>query len=74
MEKLRVGAKVMARHPFSDEMEEGVVMRIRTKDEYSERGPFYLVRFKALDDWTGASRHCRIIRRWVMTKELESIE
>jgi len=76
MEKLKVGHQVVAKHPFSAEMEEGVVMDIRDRTEQYGRGPFYLVRFNEPDEksahavYTGET----IIRRWVRRQNIESIE
>jgi len=75
-QKLKVGAEVFAKHPFSAEMEEGIVMNIRAKTEEYGRGPFYLVRFNEPDVksehavYTGKI----FIRRWVRTRDIKSIE
>ena len=75
-QKLEVGAEVFAKHPFSAEMEEGIVLNIRDRTEEYGRGPFYLVRFNEPDDesahavYTGET----IIRRWVRAQDIESIE
>ena len=71
MQDLRVGSSVMARHPFSNEMEEGVVLRIRRREEYGGRGPFYLIRFNDLDKTDAGPR---IIRRWHLKEDLKVIE
>ena len=71
MQKLRVGVKVIARHPFSDEMEEAVILRIRRREEYGGRGPFYLVRFKEPDKTPAGPR---IIRRWHLEDGIKVIE
>ena len=76
MEKLKVGTEVFAKHPFSGNMEEGVVMDIRERTEEYGRGPFYLVRFNEPDVksahavYTGKT----FIRRWVRRQDIESIE
>ena len=71
-----VGIPVFAKHPFSAEMEEGVVMDIRDRDEEVGRGPFYLVRFNKADDKNRHTAYTRnpIIRRWVRRQDIESIE
>ena len=76
MEKLKVGTQVFAKHPFSGEMEEGVVMDIRDRNEEVGRGPFYLVRFHKADDKSHHAIYTRnpIIRRWVRKQDIESIE
>jgi len=71
-----VGTEVFAKHPFSSDMEEGVVMDIRDRTEEYGRGPFYLVRFNRRDDtsahavYTGES----VIRRWVRRRDIKTIE
>jgi len=76
MEKFKVGHQVLAKHPFSAEMEKGVVMDIRARDEEVGRGPFYLVRFNKADDKNRHTAYTRnpIIRRWVRMQDIESIE
>jgi len=76
MEKFKVGHQVFAKHPFSAEMEKGVVMDIRDRDEEVGRGPFYLVRFNKADDKNRHTAYTRnpIIRRWVRRQDIESIE
>jgi len=76
MEKLKVGHQVVAKHPFSAEMEEGVVMDIRDRTEQYGRGPFYLVRFNEPDDKSAHAAYTgeTIIRRWVRAQDIESIE
>ena len=76
MEKLKVGHQVVAKHPFSAEMEEGVVMDIRDRTEQYGRGPFYLVRFHESDDKSAHAAYTgeTIIRRWVRRKHIEPIE
>ena len=75
-QKLKVGAEVFAKHPFSAEMEEGIVMNIRDRTEEYGRGPFYLVRFNEPDKksehavYTGKI----FIRRWVRTQDIKYIE
>ena len=75
-QNLEVGHQVFAKHPFSAEMEEGVVMDIRDRTEEYGRGPFYLVRFNRRDDtsahavYTGES----VIRRWVRRRDIKTIE
>jgi len=75
-QNLEVGTQVAAKHPFSAEMEEGVVMDIRDRDEEVGRGPFYLVRFNKADDKNRHTTYTRnpIIRRWVRRQDIESIE
>ena len=76
MKNLKVGIQVLAKHPFSGEMEEGVVLDIRDRTEEYKRGPFYLVRFNEPDEksahavYTGET----IIRRWVRRQNIKSIE
>jgi len=67
---------VIAKHPFSAEMEKGVVMDIRDRDEEVGRGPFYLVRFHKADDESAHATYTgeTIIRRWVRRQDIESIE
>ena len=48
-QKLEVGTEVFAKHPFTAEMEEGIVLDIRERTEEYGRGPFYLVRFNRQD-------------------------
>ena len=75
-QNLEVGTEVFAKHPFSGNMEEGVVMNIRERTEEYGRGPFYLVRFNRRDDtsahavYTGES----VIRRWVRRRDIKTIE
>ena len=71
-----VGIPVFAKHPFSAEMEEGVVMDIRDRTEEYGRGPFYLVRFHESDDKSAHAAYTgeTIIRRWVRRQNIESIE
>ena len=75
-QNLKVGTEAFAKHPFTGEMEEGVVLDIRERTEEYGRGPFYLVRFNRRDDtsahavYTGES----VIRRWVLKKDIKSIE
>ena len=75
-QNLEVGHQVIAKHPFSGEMEGGVVMDIRDRDEEVGRGPFYLVRFNKADDKNRHTAYTRnpIIRRWVRRQDIESIE
>ena len=76
MKQPKVGTQVFAKHPFSGEMEEGVVMDIRDRNEEVGRGPFYLVRFHKADDKSRHATYTRnpIIRRWVRRQDIESIE
>ena len=76
MRELRVGHQVVAKHPFSGEMEGGVVMDIRDRNEEVGRGPFYLVRFHKADDKSHHATYTRnpIIRRWVRRQDIEIIE
>ena len=76
MKKLKVGIQVFARHPFSAEMEEGVVLDIRDRTGEHGRGPFYLVRFHEPDDKSAHAAYTgeTIIRRWVRRQDIESIE
>ena len=75
-QNLEVGHQVIAKHPFSAEMEEGVVMDIRERTEEYGRGPFYLVRFNEPDVksahavYTGKT----FIRRWVRRQDIKTIE
>ena len=75
-QKLEVGAEVFAKHPFSAEMEEGIVLNIRARTEEYGRGPFYLVRFSEPDVksahavYTGKT----FIRRWVRRQDIKTIE
>ena len=75
-QKLEVGTQAFAKHPFTGEMEEGVVLDIRERTEEYDRGPFYLVRFNMRDDtsahavYTGES----VIRRWVRRQDIKTIE
>jgi len=71
-----VGIPVFAKHPFSAEMEEGVVMDIRDRDEEVGRGPFYLVRFNKADDESAHATYTgeTIIRRWVRRQDIKTIE
>jgi hypothetical protein len=73
---LKVGTEVFAKHPFSAEMEEGVVLDIRGRTEEYGRGPFYLVRFNKTDDKSAHATYTgeAIIRRWVCRQDIESIE
>ena len=76
MKNPEVGTEVFAKHPFSGNMEEGIVLDIRERTEEYGRGPFYLVRFNRRDDssahavYTGES----IIRRWVRRQDIKTIE
>jgi|TARA_R110000823_G_scaffold314836_1_gene444782 hypothetical protein len=76
MKKPEVGAEVFAKHPFTAEMEEGIVLDIRDRTEEYGRGPFYLVRFSEPDKnsehavYTGKT----FIRRWVRRQDIETIE
>ncbi len=76
MEKFKVGHQVFAKHPFSAEMEEGVVMDIRDRTEEYGRGPFYLVRFHESDDESAHATYTgeTIIRRWVRRQDIKTIE
>ena len=76
MKQPKVGTQVLAKHPFSVEMEGGVVMDIRDRDEETDRGPFYLVRFNKTDDKSAHAAYTRetIIRRWVRRQNIKSIE
>ena len=76
MREFRIGHQVVAKHPFSGEMEGGVVMDIRDRTEEYGRGPFYLVRFHKADDKSHHATYTRnpIIRRWVRRQDMESIE
>ena len=67
---------MFAKHPFSGEMEEGVVMDTRDRTEEYGRGPFYLVRFHEADDKSAHAAYTgeTIIRRWVRRQNIESIE
>ena len=75
-QKLEVGSEVFAKHPFTAEMEEGIVLDIRERTEEYGRGPFYLVRFNEPDVksahavYTGKT----FIRRWVLKRNIKSIE
>jgi len=75
-QKLEVGTEVFAKHPFSAEMEEGIVLDIRERTEEYGRGPFYLVRFNRQDKksahavYTGQT----FIRRWVRKQDIKNIE
>ena len=71
-----VGTEVFAKHPFSGNMEEGVVMDIRDRPEEYGRGPFYLVRFNKTDDKSAHAAYTgeTIIRRWVRRQNIKSIE
>ena len=75
-QKLEVGSEVFAKHPFSAEMEEGIVLDIRERTEEYGRGPFYLVRFNRQDKksahavYTGQT----FIRRWVRRQDIKTIE
>ena len=75
-QKLEVGSEVFAKHPFTAEMEEGVVLDIRERTEEYGRGPFYLVRFNRRDDTSAHSAYTgeTIIRRWVRRKDIKTIE
>ena len=75
-QKLEVGAEVFAKHPFTAEMEEGIVLDIRERTEEYGRGPFYLVRFNRRDDTSAHSAYTgeTIIRRWVRRKDIKTIE
>ena len=76
MKNPEVGTEVFAKHPFSGNMEEGVVMDIRTRNEEVGRGPFYLVRFNKADDKSAHAAYTgeTIIRRWVRRQNIKSIE
>ena len=76
MKNLRIGSPVFAKHPFSAEMEEGVVMDIRDRTEEYGRGPFYLVRFHKADDESAHATYTgeTIIRRWVRRQDIKTIE
>ena len=75
-QKLEVGSEVFAKHPFTAEMEEGVVLDIRERTEEYGRGPFYLVRSNRQDKksahavYTGQA----FIRRWVRKQDIKNIE
>jgi hypothetical protein len=75
-QKPEVGTEVFAKHPFSAEMEEGIVLDIRDRTEEYGRGPFYLVRFSEPDIksahavYTGKT----FIRRWVRRQDIKTIE
>ena len=75
-QKLEVGSEVFAKHPFTAEMEEGIVLDIRERTEEYGRGPFYLVRFNRQDKksahavYTGQT----FIRRWVRKQDIKNIE
>ena len=75
-QKLEVGSEVFAKHPFTAEMEEGIVLDVRERTEEYGRGPFYLVRFNEPDVksahavYTGKT----FIRRWVLKRNIKSIE
>ena len=73
---LKVGTEVFAEHPFSGDMEEGVIMDIRGRSEEYGRGPFYLVRFNKTDDKSAHAAYTgeTIIRRWVRRQDIKSIE
>ena len=75
-QNLKVGTQAFAKHPFTGEMEEGVVLDIRERTEEYGRGPFYLVRFNRRDDKSAHSAYTgeTIIRRWVRRKDIKSIE
>ena len=75
-QKLEVGTEVFAKHPFSAEMEEGIVLDIRERTEEYGRGPFYLVRFAKTDHRSHHSAYTRnpIIRRWVRRQDIKTIE
>ena len=75
-QKLEVGTQVFARHPFSAEMEEGVVMDIRARTEEHGRGPFYLVRFSEPDSKSAHAVYTGqiFIRRWVRRQDIKTIE
>ena len=75
-QSLSVGHQVIAKHPFSAEMEEGVVMDIRDRTEEYGRGPFYLVRFHKADDESAHATYTgeTIIRRWVRRQDIKTIE
>jgi hypothetical protein len=75
-QNLEVGTEVFAKHPFSAEMEEGIVLDIRERTEEYGRGPFYLVRFAKTDHRSHHSAYTRnpIIRRWVRRQDIKTIE
>ena len=76
MKDPEVGTEVFAKHPFSGNMEEGVVMDIRGRTEEYGRGPFYLVRFHESDDESAHATYTgeTIIRRWVRRQDIKTIE
>tara|TARA_R110000765_G_scaffold235553_1_gene338483 strand:+ start:1228 stop:1458 length:231 start_codon:yes stop_codon:yes gene_type:complete len=76
MKKPEVGAEVFAKHPFTAEMEEGIVLDIRTRTEEYGRGPFYLVRFNEPDKKSAHAVYTGniFIRRWVRTQDIKYIE
>ena len=73
---LRVGVRVLAKHPFSGEREEGIIMDVRERAPDCDRGPFYLVRFDRSDDknFHTAYTNNPIIRRWERKQDIEIIE
>ena len=75
-QKPEVGAEVFAKHPFTAEMEEGIVLDIRARTEEYGRGPFYLVRFNESDVKSAHAVYTGqiFIRRWVRTQDIKSIE
>ena len=76
MKKPEVGAEVFAKHPFTAEMEEGIVLDIRDRTEEYGRGPFYLVRFSEPDIKSAHAVYTGqiFIRRWVRRQDIETIE
>jgi hypothetical protein len=75
-QKPEVGAEVFAKHPFSAEMEEGIVLDIRDRTEEYGRGPFYLVRFSEPDIKSAHAVYTGqiFIRRWVRRQDIKTIE
>jgi len=70
------GSQVFAKHPFTAEMEEGVVLDVRNRTEEYGRGPFYLVRFNTPDIKSAHAAYTgnAFIRRWVRRQDIEIIE
>ena len=75
-QKLEVGTEVFAKHPFTAEMEEGIVLDIRDRTEEYGRGPFYLVRFSEPDIKSAHAVYTGqiFIRRWVRRQDIKTIE
>ena len=75
-QKLEVGTEVFAKHPFTAEMEEGIVLDIRARTEEYGRGPFYLVRFNESDVKSAHAVYTGqiFIRRWVRSRDIKTIE